>query len=91
MNGEVNSGTWLSRLGILKSEAVKYTHDFLGNQHQERKSWQGPATTENYRPILSLETAPHMRKLITIYEHFKKRKRIWFLFPDGCLTPRQTG
>jgi hypothetical protein len=30
--GEINVGTWVSRLGVSKIEAIKYAHDSRGTQ-----------------------------------------------------------
>jgi hypothetical protein len=42
----------------------------------------------NYRPILSSERVPHIKKPAIVR---RKTKKIWSWAPDGSPTPRQTG
>jgi hypothetical protein len=42
----------------LKSETVKYGHEFEGTRTRERLRWRGPATYIKDRPVLSSERAP---------------------------------
>jgi hypothetical protein len=75
--------------GVSKIETLNYGHQSRRTQNRERLRWRGPATTENYRPDLSSERAPHICKPV-IKNNFKKEK-IWSRVPHGYLTPRQTG
>jgi hypothetical protein len=47
------------------TKTLKYDHESLDTQAQERFPWRGPATTENYKPELSSEKAPHINKPVT--------------------------
>jgi hypothetical protein len=65
--GEINTGTCLSMLGKSKKNlGIKYGHDSRGTQTRERMCWRGPATSENYRPDLLSERAPHITEPVTV-------------------------
>jgi hypothetical protein len=55
--------------GVSKTKTIKYAHESRGTQTQERLRWRCPATTENYRPDISSERAPHINKPIIAYEN----------------------
>jgi hypothetical protein len=48
--------------GILESETVKYGHESQVTWTQELLGWRGPAAIVNDRPVLSSETALHLKK-----------------------------
>jgi hypothetical protein len=54
-----------------------------------RLLWQGPEAIVkvNYRPILSSERVPHIKKPANVRE----MKEIWAWDPDGIPAPMQTG
>jgi hypothetical protein len=54
--------------GSLRSETVKYGHEYQGTRTRERLRWQGPATYTKDRPVLSSERAPHNHKTVTVKE-----------------------
>jgi hypothetical protein len=48
--------------------------------------------TENYRPDLLSERAPHINQPVNAYKIIKRdEEKNQSQVPDGCLTPRQTG
>jgi hypothetical protein len=57
--GDINTGTWPSRLGSLESERVKYGRESRGTRTWEWLRWRGPAGIVNDRPILSSERMLH--------------------------------
>jgi hypothetical protein len=74
----------------LKSETVKYGHEFQGTRTRERLRWQGPAAYTKDRSVLSSERAPHKNKTVTV-----KLINIWSWAPDEArhqdlLTDRQS-
>jgi hypothetical protein len=91
--GGISTGTWPSRLREPKKLwQLKYGHESHGTQTHERLHWWDLETTENYRPDLSSERASHINKHQELSKNNLNRKEknlLWF--PDGCLTPRQTG
>jgi hypothetical protein len=54
--------------GSLKSETVKYGHEFQGTPTRERLRWRGPAAYAKDRPVLSSGRAPHKNKTLTVKE-----------------------
>jgi hypothetical protein len=52
--------------GSLKSERVKYGHEFQGTRARERMRWQGSAAYTKDRPVLSSEWVPHKNKTVTV-------------------------
>jgi hypothetical protein len=50
----------------LKSETVKYGHEFQGTRTRERLRWRGTAAYIKDRPVLSSERAPHKNKTVTV-------------------------
>jgi hypothetical protein len=52
----------LQVVGISKIERVKYGHESRGTRTRDTLRWRGPAATLNYRPTLSLEREPHIKK-----------------------------
>jgi hypothetical protein len=40
---------------VTENETIKYGNESRGTQARERLRWWDPATTENYRPVLSSE------------------------------------
>jgi hypothetical protein len=71
----------------VSNEAVKYGREFCGTSTQELLLWQGPEAIVqvNYRPILSSERVPHIKKPAIV----KEIKEIWSWDPDGIPAPRQ--
>jgi hypothetical protein len=57
--GDINTGTWPSRLGSLESETVKYGHEFRRSRTWEWLRWRGPAAIVNHRSILPWERILH--------------------------------
>jgi hypothetical protein len=55
-------GPGLPGWGNLKSGAIKYGLESSGTQNRDGLRWRSPATTVNYRPVLSSERAPHIKK-----------------------------
>jgi hypothetical protein len=52
--------------GSLKSEAVKYGHEFKWTRTLERLRWRGSAAYIKDRPVLSSERAPHRNKTVIV-------------------------
>jgi hypothetical protein len=55
----------------LKSETVKYGHEYQGTRTRERLRWQGPAAHTKDRLALSSERAPHGNKSVTVKQQKK--------------------
>jgi hypothetical protein len=51
--------------GSLRSERVKYGHEFQWTRTQERLRWRGTAAYTKDRSVLSSERAPHKNKIST--------------------------
>jgi hypothetical protein len=51
-------------VGGVSNETVKYGREFCGTSTQDSLLWQGPEAIVqvNYRPILSSERVPHIKK-----------------------------
>jgi hypothetical protein len=79
--GDINTGTWPSRLGSLKIETINMVlspaglrpdKDSAGDAQQQLKTTdptsrqRGGPTSTNYRPDLSLERALHINKPATV-------------------------
>jgi hypothetical protein len=54
--------------GSLKSETVKYGHEFQATRTRERLCCRGPAADIHDRPVLSSESAPQKNKTVTVKE-----------------------
>jgi hypothetical protein len=85
---DINLGTWPNKVGE-SHEAVKYGLEFCRIFTQEWLLWQGPEAIVqlNFRPILSSERVPHVKKPAIV----KQKTKIWSLAPNGSPTTRQTG
>jgi hypothetical protein len=53
-------------LGNLKSETVKYGHEYQRTRTRERLCWEDPAAYTKDKPILSSERMPHRNKTVTV-------------------------
>jgi hypothetical protein len=62
--GDINKGTWPSRLGSLESETVKCGYESRGTRTWKWLCWRVPAATSNDKPILS-----PVRILHKAYDH----------------------
>jgi hypothetical protein len=70
----------------LKSETVKYGHEYQGTQAQERLHLQGPEAYKKDRPVLSSERVHHKNK----DRNCQTVINIWSWAPGWCSTPRLT-
>jgi hypothetical protein len=73
----------------VSDETVKYGRQFCGTSTQEWLLWQGleAIAQVNYRPNLSSERVPHIKKPAIV----RQKTKIWPWAPDGSPIPRQTG
>jgi hypothetical protein len=53
-------------IGSPKNETVKYVRESQRTRNRERMRWRRPAACTKDRPVLSLETAPHENKTVTV-------------------------
>jgi hypothetical protein len=85
----INTGDLALQVGGVSDETVKYGHEFCGTWTQEWLLWQGleAIVQVNYRPVLSSERVPHIKKPAIV----RQKTKIWSWAPDGSPTPRQTG
>jgi hypothetical protein len=76
-------------LGGASNETVKYGREFWGTSTQVWLLCKGPEAIVrvNYRPVLSSERVPNIKKSATV----RQKTKIWSWTPDGTPTPRQTG
>jgi hypothetical protein len=66
--GDINKGTWPSRLGRHEFETVKYGHEYRGTRTREWLRWRGPTAIVNNRPVISSERASYINKLATLWQ-----------------------
>jgi hypothetical protein len=57
--GDINKGTWPSRLGESRIWDIKYGHDSRGTRTWEWLRWRGPVAIINDRSILSSDRMLH--------------------------------
>jgi hypothetical protein len=81
-----NCGLETGALYESKSHKMDYGRNMancgLGTEARPRSN-----CTVNYRPVLSSERVPHIKKPAIV----RQKTRIWSWAPDGTPTPRQTG
>jgi hypothetical protein len=86
--GEINTGTWPSRMWESQIREVKYGHETLGIRTRERLRWRRPASSCKLQALpLVREGAQHQqtRNCLKII----KKKKTFSRVPDECLTPGQ--
>jgi hypothetical protein len=73
------------QVGGVSNEKVKYSRAFCGTSTQELMLWKCPEeiVQVNYRPILSSEWVPDIKKPALVRE----KTKIWSWAPDGSPTP----